>query len=252
MPKKIHLREENNWRPDLAELESLMTSKTKMIAICNPNNPTGYILSLEEMKAIVDIARTHNCWIYSDEVYRGADLDGIEKPSFYGMYEKVLVNGGLSKAYALPALRLGWLVGPADLIANTWAYHDYISITAGILSDRIAEIVLKPEMRKKVLARNIQMLNENLLLTINWAKQYNDLLSFVPPQAGGMVFIHYKFPINSTELSTWLRLEKGVFIVAGDVYGIDNHFRIGIGAEKSALLNGYEILTEALKERFGV
>ena len=91
-PKKFHLREENNWQPDLDELESLMTSKTKMIAVCNPNNPTGYVMSLDEMKAIIAIAKKYDCWIYSDEVYRGADLDGIEKPSFYGMYEKVLVK----------------------------------------------------------------------------------------------------------------------------------------------------------------
>ena len=251
-PKKFHLREENKWKPDLAELESLITVKTKMIAICNPNNPTGYVLTDAEIMAIIDIARKHNCWIYSDEVYRGANLDGIEKASFYGLYEKVLVNGGLSKSYALPGLRLGWLTGPTELIANTWAYHDYTSITAGILSDRIAEIVLKPEMRKKVLARNISMLNENLKETISWANQYKNMIEFVPPQAGGMVFMNYKFPINSTELSNWLRLEKGVFIVAGDVYAMDNHFRIGIGAEKSTLLKGYEIITEAFKERFGV
>lgn len=251
-PKKFHLREENNWQPDLDELESLMTSKTKMITVCNPNNPTGYVMSMDEMKGIIAIAKKYDCWIYSDEVYRGADLDGIEKPSFYGMYEKVLVNGGLSKAYALPALRLGWLAGPKELIANTWAYHDYTSITAGILSDRIAEIVLKPAMRQKVLTRNRTMLNENLKSTIEWAKQYDSLISFVPPQAGGMVFMKYKFPINSTELSNWLRLEKGVFIVAGDVYAMDHHFRIGIGAEKKSLLKGYEILTTSLKERFGI
>jgi len=87
-------------------------------------------------------------------------------------------------------------------------------------------------------------------MAIDWAKQYDDLLEFVPPQAGGMVFMKYKFPINSTELSDWLRLEKGVFILAGDVYGMDYHFRIGIGTDKKELLKGYEILTSALNERF--
>jgi aspartate/methionine/tyrosine aminotransferase len=252
IPKKFHLVEENGWKPDLAELESMVNVNTKMIALCNPNNPTGYVLSIEEMEAIVKIAQMFDCWIYCDEVYKGANLDGIEKPSFYGMYDKVMVNGGLSKAYALPGLRLGWLVGPENNIADTWAYHDYTSITAGILSHKIGEIVLKPEMRKKVLNRSISMLNENLKEIIQWASQYNDLLSFQPPMAGGMVFIHYKFDIKSTELSDWLRLEKGVFILAGDVYGMDHHFRIGIGAEKKDLLKGFEILTAALKERFGV
>ncbi|WP_299275102.1 aminotransferase class I/II-fold pyridoxal phosphate-dependent enzyme [uncultured Psychroserpens sp.] len=251
-PKKFHLKEEHNWKPDLEELESKMNSKTNMIALCNPNNPTGYVLSLEEMKAIVNIAKKYDAWIYCDEVYKGADLDNVEKPSFYGMYDKVMVNGGLSKAYALPGLRLGWLVGPEKLIANTWAYHDYTSITAGILSHKIGEIVLQPEKRKEVLRRNISMLNENLKITQEWTEKHGDSLEFVPPKAGGMVFIKYKYPINSTELSDWLRLEKGVFILAGDVYGMDKHFRIGIGAEKKELIKGYEILSNALNERFNV
>ncbi len=250
IPRRFHLREENRWKPDLKELENQISAKTKMIVLCNPNNPTGYVLSKDEMEGIVDIAKRHDCWIYCDEVYKGANLDGIEKPSFYGMYDKVVVNGGLSKAYALPGLRLGWLVGPKDKMEDAWAYSDYTSITAGILSHKIGEIVLKPEMRKKVLSRNIDMLNENLKMTVDWVNQHKDLLEFVPPKAGGMVFIKYKFPINSTALSDWLRLEKGVFILAGDVYGIDNHFRIGIGAEKKELLKGYNILSSALNERF--
>jgi len=81
----FHLREENNWAPDLTELESLVSSKTKMIALCNPDNPTGYTLTEEEMQKIVKIARNVDSWIYVDEVYRGAELNSIETPSFYGI-----------------------------------------------------------------------------------------------------------------------------------------------------------------------
>lgn len=249
-PKKFSLVEANNWRPDLDDLESKITKKTKMIALCNPNNPTGYVLSEQEMQDIIAIASKHNIWIYCDEIYRGANLDGIEKPSFFGMYDKVVVNGGLSKAYALPGLRLGWLTGPKDIIAQSWAYHDYTSITAGILSHKIGEIALKPDMRSKILKRNIQMLNENLALTSDWVKPFNRTMQFVPPKAGGMVFIKYNYPINSTKLSDWLRLEKGVFVLPGDVYGMDNHFRIGIGAEKEQLMQGYRIISDAFKEKF--
>ena len=218
----------------------------------NPNNPTGYVLTPAEMRDIVSIASKNGCWIYSDEVYRGADLDGVEKESFLGMYEKVLVNGGLSKAYALPGLRLGWLAGPPSLIYDTWSYHDYTSITASVLSHKVAEIVLEPFMRKKVLSRSISMLNENLAATIEWAKSYRDLLEFVPPKAGGMVFMKYHFPVNSTELSDWFRIKKGVFIVAGDVYGMDGHIRIGIGVAKPDLIKGYALLSEGLRERFPI
>ena len=252
IPKAWHLIEKNKWAPDMDELRELVTSKTKMIAICNPNNPTGYTLTTEEMKEIVEIAKSVDAWVYSDEVYRGAELDGNLLESFIGMYDKVMVNGGLSKAYALPGLRLGWLTGPKDLIADTWAYHDYTSITAGIISNYIAEIALRPERRMEILSRNRMMLNENLASVKEWLDQYGDLFEYVPPKAGGMLFIKYNLDINSTELAKWLRTEKSVFILAGDCYGMDHYFRIGIGERMDYILDGLGRIKEALKERFKI
>ena len=250
--KAFHLREENHWKPDLQELKMQVSDKTKMIALCNPNNPTGYTFSNEEMKKIVEIAKSVDAWIYGDEIYRGAELNGETIESFVGMYDKVMVNGGLSKAYALPGLRLGWLVGPKDLIADTWAYHDYTSIAAGIISQYIGEIALQNEKRQEILTRNRNMLNENLKAVKHWLDQYGDLFQYQEPKAGGMLFIKYNLDINSTDLAEWLRNEKSVFILAGDVYGMDKHFRIGIGERKDYIINGLERIKEALKERFGV
>lgn len=250
--KAFHLKAENNWAPDLEELKSLVTPNTKMIALCNPNNPTGYTLTNEEMLAIVEIAKSVDAWIYCDEVYRGAELNGKTIESFIGMYDKVMVNGGLSKAYALPGLRLGWIIGPENLIADTWAYHDYTSITAGIMSHYIGEIALQPEKRKEILHRNRSMLNENLIAVKEWLDQYGDMFEYVDPKGGGMLFIKYNFDINSTDLAEWLRTEKSVFILAGDVYGMDKHFRIGIGERKHYILEGLERIKNALNERFGI
>jgi len=252
VPKAFHLREENEWAPDLDELRALVNDKTRMIAICNPNNPTGYTLTGDEMREIVKIADSVGAWVYSDEVYRGAELDGVEIPSFMGMYDKAMVNGGLSKAYALPGLRLGWLVGPEMTIADSWAYHDYTSITAGILSNRIAEIALSPEVRPGILERNRSMLRHNLQVVDDWLKAYGDLFRFVPPKAGGMAFMRYDLDINSSELSDWLRTTKSVFILAGDCYGMDHYFRVGIGAEEKTLVAGLSRVRDAFKERFGV
>ncbi len=250
--KAFHLKEDDHWRPDLEELRSLVTSKTKMIALCNPNNPTGYTLSGDEMLEIVDIAKSVDAWIYCDEVYMGAELNGQTIDSFVGVYDKVMVNGGLSKAYALPGLRLGWLVGPEDVIADTWAYHDYTSITAGVMSHHIAEIALRPERRQQILRRNRTMLNENLVAVKEWLDQYGDLFEYVAPKGGGMLFVKYNLDINSTKLAEWLRTEKSVFILAGDCYGMDYHFRIGIGERKQYILEGLERIKEALEERFDI
>ena len=252
VPKAFHLREENGWAPDLDELRDLVNEKTRMIVVCNPNNPTGYTLTEGEMRQIVEIAESVGAWVHSDEVYRGAELDGVEIPSFMGMYEKAMVNGGLSKAYALPGLRLGWLAGPAETVADSWAYHDYTSITAGILSNRIAEIALSPEVRPKILERNRSMLRHNLQIVVDWVNAYGEVFHFVPPKAGGMAFMRYDLDINSTELSDWLRTTQSVFILAGDCYGMDHYFRVGIGAEEKSLLTGLSRVRDALKERFGV
>jgi aspartate/methionine/tyrosine aminotransferase len=251
VPMAFHLREENGWAPDLDELRGVVSDKTRMITVCNPNNPTGYVLTQQEMLEIAAIADEVGAWIHSDEVYRGAELDGEETPSFIGLGERVLVNGGLSKAYALPGLRLGWLAGPADTIATSWAYHDYTSITAGILSHAIGEMALSPDLRPRILERNRTMLRDNLRHTSDWAKSLGQHIRFTPPMAGGMVFMRYDFDINSTELSDWLRTEQSVFILAGDCYGMDGFFRLGIGVETSQLLAGLERVRHALVERFG-
>lgn len=250
--KAFHLKEEDGWKPDLQELKNQVTDKTKMIALCNPNNPTGYTFSNDEMNKIVEIAKSVDAWIYCDEVYRGAELNGIIGESFAGMYDKVIVNGGLSKAYALPGLRLGWLVGPRELIADTWAYHDYTSIAAGMISQYIGEIALQPEKRNEILARNGSMLNENLKAVKQWLNNYGDVFQYHEPKAGGMLFVKYNLDINSSDLAEWLRNEKSVFILAGDVYGMDKHFRIGIGERKEYLINGLERIKDALKEKFDI
>lgn len=248
--KPFHLKEHLLWGPDIDELKNNINANTKLIAICNPNNPTGAVLSKQDMETIVELAREVNAWVYADEIYRGAELDGVERPSFYGNfdYDKVIVTGGLSKAYGLPGLRMGWLAGPAEFIENAWAYHDYTSISTGILSQEIATKALTPEMRPKLLGRSRRMLNENLGELQKWIDSHSDLFRFVPPKAGGMVFLHYNMDINSRELATRLRKEKSVFVMDGDCFGMDHYIRIGIGSEKDYLLAGLDLVDELLNE----
>jgi len=249
--KPFYLREDLNWGPDLDELKSLISPRTKMIAVCNPNNPTGAVLSKEEMKEIVHIAMEAGAWIYSDEVYCGAELNGEETPSFFGLYDKVIVCCGLSKAYALPGLRLGWLVGPKETIEKSWASHDYTSIASGILSNHVAALVLQPERRKKVLNRNRKILKKNLVELEKWIDKHKTLFNLIPPKAGGIAFPRYSLEINSTELATKLMKEKSVFIVAGDLFGMDHYLRIGIGSEKNYFLAGLSLFDETLQEISG-
>jgi aspartate/methionine/tyrosine aminotransferase len=101
--KTFSLREDAGWAPDLAELEEAVSRETRLIAVCNPNNPTGRILTQQEMDAIINIADRVGAWILADEVYAGAErLTDEQAPSFYGRYDRVIAIGSLSKAYGLP------------------------------------------------------------------------------------------------------------------------------------------------------
>ncbi|MEQ8712422.1 MAG: aminotransferase class I/II-fold pyridoxal phosphate-dependent enzyme, partial [Cyclobacteriaceae bacterium] len=171
---------------------------------------------------------------------------------FQQLYDKVMVSGGLSKAYALPGIRIGWLAGPKTEIYNTWSYHDYTSISTGIVSQYVAEIALSEEKRPMILKRNREMLNKNIDILQDWIRSHGDLIEFIPPKAGGMAFMKYNIDINSTELSTWLRKQESVFIVPGDCYGMDGYIRIGVGERTTFLIEGLTKMSEAMKAKFNL
>ncbi len=246
----FYLQEKLGWQVDLAEIEEKISPKTKLIILCNPNNPTGSTINNNIMEKITNLASKSGAYLYVDEIYRGSELNGLETPTFWGKYDKVIIGAGLSKSYGVPGLRIGWLVGPSEFISTAWAYHDYTSITAGILSHYLGSLALQPERRKKILDRSRQILNKNLAILTDWMKSFPNLFSLVPPQAGGMAFLKYFFPMNSTDLSTRLREEKSLFILPGDCFGLDGYIRIGIGADTHHLSQGLALFKDWLQANF--
>ena len=119
----------------------------------NPNNPTGSILTAEEMARIVSICRKTGSWLHADEVYRGTELAGDETPSFWGMYERVICVNSMSKAYGLAGLRIGWAVASPEMIEELWRRHEYAVIAASGPSMKLAEIALQRTKRKMLLDR---------------------------------------------------------------------------------------------------
>lgn len=241
--KPFYLRRRGaRWALDLDSLQEAVGPRTKAIVVCNPNNPTGAVLDAEETTALIDAARGADAILYADEVYRGVELDGVERPSFFANYDKSIVAAGLSKALAHPGLRIGWLLGPAEFIADAWHRNDYTTITTSVLSEHVARLILEPSRRRAILQRNRDMLRDNLALLQDWISQRPDRFSMVPPAAGGMAFIEYRYDISSHDLSQRLRQEESVFVLPGEVFGMDHHLRIGIGETKDRLATGLERL----------
>jgi aspartate/methionine/tyrosine aminotransferase len=248
--KESPLIQNKGWLPDLDALESLITPKTTMLTICHPNNPTGSTLPVEQIQELVDLAKKHDIYLHADEVYKGAEFDGVELPSFADLYDKAIVTCGLSKAMAMPGLRLGWLVGPAADIYATWQSKDYTSITTSSVSEYVANVVLQPNMREKVLKRSKDLLTENLDIMQQWIHENRDWVSFIPPKAGGMAFIRCELDVNSTKLAHELRESLSVFVLPGDVYGMDGYFRVGIGAPAEHLRVGLARISDYVRRTY--
>lgn len=239
-------QQDGRWRPDFDALPGLLTPRTKLLLICNPDNPTGARFDAVDLDAICAAAAQHGTWVLSDEIYRGAELDGRETPTLWGRYDRVIVTSGLSKAYGLPGLRIGWVVGPPSFVATTWAYHDYTSIAPGAISDRLATLALEPARRKRILDRTQGVLRANLPRLTAWLDGHPGEFSYIPPDAGAIVFARYHHPVNSTELTTRLREEKGVLLVPGDQFGMDGYLRIGYGGPEKDLAEGLGRLRDVL------
>lgn len=234
------------WRADVAALETLVTPRTKLIVICNPNNPTGARLTASDLDAIARVADRHGAWILSDEVYRGAELDGVETASMWGRSPRAIITSGLSKAYGLPGLRIGWIVAPPPLIASLWSYHDYTTIAPGALSDRLARVAMQPERRARLFERTRSILRRNLPLIEAWLTEAGGF-TWLTPEAGAIVYVKYDHPINSTTLVHRLREEKSVLIVPGDHFGMDGYLRLGYGEPPEYNRAGLDRLKQLLE-----
>ena len=228
--RTFSLKEENGWAPDLDELKRAMTPKTKRIAVCNPNNPTGYILSEDELGAIVAAADSVGAWILADEVYIGAErITSDETKSFYGLYDKVIATGSMSKAYGLPGLRIGWAAGPVSTIDDIWTRHEYVAISATMLANKLAARALSPEVRPRIIQRTRDYIKQGYPVLQGWMDNHGDTFSIIPPAAAAIAFIRYHLEINSTELTERLIKVKSVLIVPGDHFGLDKLLRVSFG-----------------------
>ncbi len=246
--KTFSLREENRWAPDLAELENKVTDSTRLIAICNPNNPTGYILKEDEMDQIVRIAEKSGSWILADEVYAGAEhYTDIQTPSFYGRYDKVIAVGSMSKAYGLPGLRTGWIVAPEKIVDLVWARHEYTTLSATMLSNKLAALALSEKVRPAIIQRTRDYIRKGYPILSKWMEEQGDIFTGVPPQAAAIAFVKYNLDINSTELATRLHKEKSVLIIPGDHFGMDRFLRISFGLPGEYLLEALSRIEQLIQ-----
>lgn len=233
--REVELTPDNGWVLDLDRLESLCSSATKMVSIVNPNNPTGKILSAEEMRRIVEICERHSSWLHADEVYRGTEFHQEETPSFWREYDKVICVNSMSKAYGLAGLRIGWIVATPDMIESLWRRHEYAVIAAAGPSMTLAEIALQDGKRKMLLERQRRLSSAGHQILRNWMQEQHGAFSIVEPAATSIAFVRYHFDVPSCELAGHIREKSSVLVAPGALLGAEHHLRMAVGVDANKL-----------------
>lgn len=243
----LKLTEKTGFLPDLEELKALATPGTKLIAINNPNNPTGSLMDRAYLEKLVEIARACGAWVLCDEVYRGTDQEGElgMTVSIADLYEKGISTGSMSKTYSLAGLRLGWIAGPVELIHAVSVHRDYNTISVGMLDDHFAAIAL--ENKDKILKRSHEITRTNLAILSDWVDA-EPLISWIKPKSGTTALLKYDLPISSEEFCIRLLEKTGVMFTPGSAMDMEGYLRIGYTNGEAVLREGLKRVSAFLRE----
>jgi aspartate/methionine/tyrosine aminotransferase len=220
----------SSWRIDLQALESSITPRTRLLVINFPHNPTGFLPGLRDLKAIVDIARRHHLYLFSDEMYRMLEYaPGQRLPGVCDLYEMGISLSGMSKAFAMPGLRIGWLATRnAGVMEHYQTFRDYTTICNSAPAEVLGLIGLRS--KEQILERNLKIIQKNITAAEQFFSTYPDLFTWMPPQAGSTAFPRWLGSPRSDEFCESTVEKKGVMIVPGSMFDYPGgHFRVGLG-----------------------
>lgn len=228
---------ENGFRYEIEALRKLVSTKTRMIILNTPHNPTGAMLSEQELQAVYDLAAENDAWVLCDEAYRWLEVPGGEPfgAPMVDRGERGISVGTISKPFGLPGLRIGWMAAPADIVARCWAMRDYLSLSPGKLNDALAQLAFKH--RDQIIKRNHTIISANLAAANDWIAR-NQGLSWQPPRGGLLALLHYNFDLPSMELADQLATEYSVMLAPGAAFGYESYLRIGIGQHPAVFQAG--------------
>lgn len=241
------LRFDANWDPDWEEFERAVRPGCKLVYVTNPNNPTGKVLSDESRERIVKRCEKVGAWLLSDEVYIGSEINRPRTRTLWGASERVIVVSGLSKAFGIPGVRIGWMVGPPWLAAEAWRLHDYITIGPSKLSDAVATFAVREDIRDKLYERTHRIVREQLPLVQAFLKESGGKLEFNMPDATAMAFLRWRGAGTTAELCKRLLEKRSTLIVDGKLMGLDGFVRVWSGAPRDKLVEGLRRFAEEIR-----
>jgi aspartate/methionine/tyrosine aminotransferase len=236
--RTFRLRLEDGWQPDWDEFDRAVTEGTRLLYLSNPNNPTGGVLTDDAMRRIADRCSATGTWLVADEVYLGAEIDRPRTKSLWGLSDRVIVTSGLSKAYGIPGVRIGWMIAPPEVAAACWAQHDYLTIGPNKMSDAIAQVAVDPPNRERCYARTRGILRRNVAIAREWVGSLGGRLTWREPEAGAIGLFRYHSDVPSVALAERVRTRQSTLIVPGAHVGLEGYIRVWLGGREEFLREG--------------
>lgn len=227
---KWHIKDDGNrWVIDFQELEALIKPNTKIIAVNSPNNPTGYTFTNDEIKKLSEICKKHNIYLFSDEVYKGLELDGNKREWMADNYEKCASLGVMSKAYGLAGLRVGWIVSKDhELLDKLVKFKHYMSICDSAPSEFLSEVAIKHS--DKILERNKNIIRDNIKKADKFFDKYQNIFEKKPITCGPVAYHKLLIDMPVKDFCKLAVDKKGVLLLPSDIYDMDEqYFRMGYG-----------------------
>jgi aspartate/methionine/tyrosine aminotransferase len=218
------------WQADIGQLAESITTQTRLLVLNIPNNPTGFLPTLQEFDEIIELARKNNLYVFSDEMYRLLEYDpDIRLPSVCDVYEKGISLSGLSKSLALPGLRIGWLATQESILLEQWmGFKDYTTICNSAPSEILALIAL--QNKTSILWRNLEIIQTNLRIAESFFSANPNNFSWYRPNAGSIAFPLWVGNGSVEEFCRNLLNRYGMMLVPGSMFDFPgNHFRLGLG-----------------------
>lgn len=251
VPSTYSLKEENDYQVDFAELESKITSRTKMLVIVDPSNPTGGVFSRETLERLAETARKHDLLVLSDEIYERLVYDGVEHVSIAslpGMKERTITLGGMSKAYSMTGWRLGYLCAPREIVQACVRIHQYtVTCAPSFVQDASVVALRECDEDVETMRREYQRRKDYVVKALNAI----DGLSCNNPKGAFYVFVNVKsLGRSSAEVAEYMLDHAKMALVPGSAFGSEGegYLRLSYAAAYEELVEACERIEKAVQE----
>lgn len=244
---------EQEYKVTVEQLEAARTERTKVLLFVSPSNPTGAVYSPEETRAIGEWANEHGIWVISDEIYQNLTYDGVRAVSIVeavpALAERTILVNGVAKTYAMTGWRVGWMVGPADIMKGAANLQSHLTSNVNNIAQRAAlaallgdqqpveEMRVAFDRRREVIVRELNAISGFQVPVPQGAfYAYADVQGVLGREIDGVV------PTTSLELADLLLDKAEVAAVPGEAFGPSGYLRFSYALGDEALLEGIQRL----------